>query len=679
MRMTKVFWGCSAGAVWLWACVGCSSDDRPPVVSDEAYQEEDDDDDDRGGSKLDDADDRGSANRDSGAADQDDDADGGAVVVSTLDAGSQMEAGGDPFAPSVEMLSPMDQSEPLEVFDDRVEVSCLIEGSELSDAGDLDLSTVIFELLDLDGMVLNSTPGTRGDGAGVFEATFNTQNVDSGPARVRCAAASDSPSARGASDAAQVFIDHGPLVEIVSPEEGAAESALGAVVFEYSVAPDELTDSDDAAAVSEVFLTLMGQMFEMTEREGQSGVYRTTIDFSDPERFEDVSTGSIQVSVSAINDRGVTSTTRYEFILDGTGPSVAIQSPTDTTIIGGTVAFTAKIEDDVSAVDWDTLVVSLNDLQFPYDRDGPWRISGSEITFTFETGEITGSIEQITANVNVRDIAGNVSEGAAVLYYRDEQPPKISLDPPNHRWVDEEKRECSLSFDPLGSSPNDGDRVPDLAQYRALVVDQTNTAEGSDVFHLAGVRPDSVDLFVRRHGEPLVIDTDNDGVCDDVDDDGTRFQELTGLAPAGAPASSPAGDTEPPAPYFECTFPDRQPQNLCAEQHSDLTYVLKHDHKGAERVIYAVSPDNGLECTGRRWELPSAGLSDYQGWVCLAVRAYDNVGNRGVSPPIRVCLDNGQVEGDPACELNPDEPPPDCTDGCADPPSFGFDELFVSD
>src|SRR5690606_11714159 len=113
--------------------------------------------------------------------------------------------------------------EPLEVFDDRVQVSCRIRGSELADAGDVDLSTIVFELLDLDGMVLNSTPGERGDGTGVFEATFNTQNVESGAALVRCAAASDSTSARGASDAAQVFIDHGPLIEIVSPEEGAAE------------------------------------------------------------------------------------------------------------------------------------------------------------------------------------------------------------------------------------------------------------------------------------------------------------------------------------------------------------------------------------------------------------------------------------------------------------------------
>src|SRR5690606_38536200 len=132
----------------------------------------------------------------------------------------------------------------------------------------------------------------------------------------------------------------------------------------YTVAPDRLVAGDEDADVSEVFLTLMGEVFEMDEREGQSGVYRTTVDFSDPERFEEVSTGSIQISVSAINGRGITSTTRYEFILDGTGPNVTIQSPADTNIVGGTVVFKMQIADDVSAVDWDTLVVSLNNLQF---------------------------------------------------------------------------------------------------------------------------------------------------------------------------------------------------------------------------------------------------------------------------------------------------------------------------
>src|SRR5690606_24224829 len=120
-----------------------------------------------------------------------------------------------------------------------------------------------------------------GNGPGVFEATFNTQNVESGAVLVRCAAASDSASARGASYVAQVFIDHGPLIEIVSPEEGAAESALSAVVFEYAVAPDRLAAEDADADVSEVFLTIMGEIFEMTEREGQAGVYRATVDFSD--------------------------------------------------------------------------------------------------------------------------------------------------------------------------------------------------------------------------------------------------------------------------------------------------------------------------------------------------------------------------------------------------------------
>lgn len=479
------------------------------------------------------------------------------------------------------------------------------------------------------------------------------------------------------------FLDHGPTIEIVTPEEGAPESALGAVAFEYEVRRDELVPGDTDAEVAEVSLTVMGERFEMVEREGQPGLFRTTVDFSDPELFEDISTGAVQVAVSASNLRDTTRTTRYDFVLDGTGPKVTIALPVDTAIVGGTVALNLTVTDSVSSVDWDTLTVRLNDLSFHYDANGPWRIVGDAVTFTFETGEITGSIEQITVNVNVDDVAGNASPGAAVLYYRDELAPIVSMDPPNFRAFNEDQLTCSLSFDPLGVSPENGQRVPDLAQYRALVVDRTNSAAGADVLHLAYVDPDSVDLFVRRHGEPLVIDTTKDGVCDDIAEAGARFQELTGLAPTGVAPKRVEGAEDdslvtPVVPAEFCTFPVGQDVHLCRDNWSDLTMVVAHSNKVSERTIYAVSPDNDLECTGRRWELSSAGLADYQGWVCLAVRALDNVGNRGVSKPIAVCLDNSQVEGEPACKVDLTELPPDCTDGCSDPPALPADGVYIS-
>jgi hypothetical protein len=205
----------------------------------------------------------------------------------------------------------------------------------------------------------------------------------------------------------------------------------------------------------------------------------------------------------------------------------------------------------------------------------------------------------------------------------------------------------------------------------------TNDTPGLDVLHPAYVNRESVDLFVRRADAPLVIDTNDDGVCDDIAEEGTRFQELTALTPVGAPLYTAEGqvDAFPAVSEDICVPRGRTPPNyLCTEQASDLQIVIGHSVNRAEPLIYAVSPDNSYECTGRGWELPSAGLSDYQGWVCLAVRAFDYVGNRGVSKPLAVCLDNSQISGDPECPL----PVPDCMDGCTPPPELNESNYLLA-
>jgi hypothetical protein len=215
--------------------------------------------------------------------------------------------------------------------------------------------------------------------------------------------------------------------------------------------------------------------------------------------------------------------------------------------------------------------------------------------------------------------------------------------------------------------------VQDLEMYRALVWDDTNFASGINIYHSAGVDRDSVALFARRADGPLVIDTTGDGRCDDIDQESTRFQELTAIDPVGAALyqNTPGEENVSPAIGNLCVLTDRTPPSrLCEDEVSDLTFVIANNTSEDEPVIYAVSPDTGLECTGRQWELRSAGLQGYQGWVCLAVLGYDKVGNRGVSKPIAVCLDNDQVDGQPSCHTDLSEPAPGCTDGCADPPAF---------
>lgn len=574
--------------------------------------------------------------------------------------------------PMVSMLTPTDARSPDEVYDEELLVRCRFEPAEGSE---LDTSTVFFELVNDDEEVLQSLPGARGDEPNVYEVTFPVQNLDSGPVHARCGVSDSSAESKLGATRATTFIDHGPVVAIITPADGAAESALGAVAFEYRIAPDELIDDDAAAAIGPVRLAVLGEQFELIESSDDPGVYRTTIDFADPEVFEEIPSGVVQVAVAATNQREITHTERYTFLLDGTGPTISLETPKDTSIVGGTVTLELEVEDAVSSVDWDTLEVQLNDEVFPYDANGPWDLDEETVRFTFETGQITGSVVQINLNVRVDDVAGNESAGASALFYRDEQPPIVSLDPPNFRIMEADSSPaiCSLSFDPLGSSPANGERVWDLARYRALVWDQTNGASGQEVFYLAGTDTSSVDLFVRRAGTPLVIDTTGDGQCDDVDHQGTRFQELTALKATGNVVfrEESDGHIAPIVSEETCDFVSRsEPKHLCENQASDLTVVIDQPNYDDERAIYVVSPDNGFECTGRSWELRSAGLSGYQGWVCLAVRALDRVANRGVSEPIAVCLENDQVDGLPSCHEDLSEPAPDCTDGCSDPPGI---------
>jgi hypothetical protein len=110
-----------------------------------------------------------------------------------------------------------------------------------------------------------------------------------------------------------------------------------------------------------------------------------------------------------------------------------------------------------------------------------------------------------------------------------------------------------------------------------------------------------------------------------------------------------------------------QPKTLCTNEASDMWQVIEDDYNKTP-VIYGASVTAGLECTGVEWEF--TGKLDKDGWVCFVARALDNVGNVGVSRPLRVCVDDPSVEGTPPCASS-STTPPTCTDGCTLPPRWG--------
>ncbi|HEU5074025.1 MAG TPA: hypothetical protein VFU02_07625, partial [Polyangiaceae bacterium] len=569
--------------------------------------------------------------------------DAGASGGSTSDTGGAGGSGGSggtsnpPSAPVVAILSPEDATTPEAVYDATLEVSCKVTQAETPGSTPPDPASVVVELLN-DEELVDSQAGVEGEDADVYEASFAVQNVPPGSITVRCSATDTSTDPVIGSHEVQAFVDHGPNVTVVTPLPDAAESPLGAVVFEYEVTPAEIVEDDTGAAVELVELTVKGQDFAISPSEDDPTLYRTTIDFSDPTIFPEVPEGSVSVALTATNARGIARAERYDFLLDATGPAVFIDSPRDGAVVGGTVNLVIGLPEDASGINLDTLEVQLNSTTYHYDPNGTWAAGEEEVVFQFEAAALGGGA-QITVNVRVEDNAGNLSTTSA-LFYIDEFGPIVMLDPPNFRAVND-NGQCSYSFDPLGSSPDHAARVDSTEVYRALVWDRTNSSGGS-VLHMAGADDDSVQLFVRRPDAPLVVDTTSDGICDDIADaDALAFQDLEPLDAAGSPwfgeAEADPGPDVPPRGECLGGTATSPPDYLCDDE-SDLRTVVHHSNVTSESVVYAIAPgQNSPLCQGLEWELTTV-FPSYEGWVCLAARALDAVGNRGVSKPLAVCV-----------------------------------------
>ncbi|HEY0466577.1 MAG TPA: hypothetical protein VGC79_20355, partial [Polyangiaceae bacterium] len=332
-----------------------------------------------------------------------------------------------------------------------------------------------------------------------------------------------------------------------------------------------------------------------------------------------------------------------------------------------------------------------------------WTWDDTSGAFSFKIGSALAKNAldtQVTVNVLAKDKAGNASTGNSRIYNLDNKPPIVDLDPPNVYEVRPGTAsgtlQCSNLFDPLGvfdsslplefpnGSPNDGSTIVNFGRFRSLVWDQTNEKLGQGETFLALTDRDSVRIYVQANTDaPLLADDDNDGVCDEIwtgsaphqlkpTDKPLPFLKLVALSPTGAPI----WDGPNPPNLSQCQagagggfIP------LCGSPGiSDMSVVIRHPVSAQpfEPVIYAIEPDasaSSIICTGKKWDVASA-ISMAEGagklgWICLAARAVDNVGNPGISPPLRICLDDG---------TNPDRckdiPPPSCTDSCTPPPHF---------
>lgn len=557
--------------------------------------------------------------------------------------------------------------------------SCRVRPADESPESQIDTSTVEFILLDAQGQEVDRLAGELVDGeVDLFVADFGIANLDSGIYTVVCSA-----ETIGGDTAIQTLdfpIDAGPTITWLSPSP---DSALQITPqrFDFRVEENPIGEADDGAAIDEVWVIIEGNRYDASPVPGTPGQYFILVNFGDNSEFPQPPNGQLLVTAYANNSRPtpVTNSQTVSFEVDGEGPVITLLSPDDGDIIGGTVHLRFQIEDDISGVNHSTIKVTLNSEEHYFNEtDGRWTLVNGVVTLEFQSKDVMGSVVQTNVQIAARDAAGNDAEDVSALYQRDERPPLLSLAPPYFREGKQVTATdyCSRAFYPTGDAVRGG-LVDDLVLFRAAIWDQTNNTTGQTVFHFSGTDRTSAELWIRKADAPLLKDTSGDGTCDDIEVVGAKLQELSALTPTGeAYYGGATGDQAYPlmsipgipsasaCEYLNAAAPDR----LC-DGDSDLTVVAHHHSLPAEPVVYAVNPRTGsAECTGSAWELPSA-LTDYEGWVCAAARAYDRVGNRGISAPLTLCLDNSQIPGEPACASDLGNPP-DCTASCSLPADF---------
>jgi hypothetical protein len=591
-------------------------------------------------------------------------------------------AGGEASVPSgappvVTILSPDPVTDPLGggvIVSDSVNVTCkATQGSE-SDAAPVDPMSVKIAVLSADGqVVIAEKDATVGGNKDEYTAVVPLTGVENGAVVLRCRARSTT-YAEG-SDSLDTMADRGPKVTIMAPAKDTRLALKKPVTFTLSALPVPLASGDTQAEVAKVKLTINGVEVPVTPK-GEPGIYEAAnVDLN---ALVPKPNGVTDLAASATNRRApvaATASATSSVFVDGVGPEIIVTSPLPAKIVGGIVTVAFSVTDTGSDVNEDSVVVGINDQKRQYnDTPADWTHIGSTFTLKFESRTFPKSTVQIPINVVAEDRVGNSTTSASIPVYLDNVAPELDLDPYPVR-TQTTVGACAAAFDPVGTNAV-GDQNIGVGYnvFRAFVWDLTNEVVGSGAsLYFSGVDQSSVRLFLRNPNDPkplLINDqTPGSGACNQIGDSGDQAESINLTALMGGGVLWYGGNKTDPPTSETCTFGGNpKPTTLC-NGNSDLWQLLQHSENDlTEPAIYAYSPSAGSDCTGQGWQYSS--LVDADGWVCFAARAADQIGNIGVSRPLRLCVDDPAKPGEPACATSSVEPPT-CTDGCTPPPRAG--------
>jgi hypothetical protein len=455
-------------------------------------------------------------------------------------------------------------------------------------------------------------------------------------------------------------IDAGPIIRIDSPGEDQ---------YYKESATLDVTITDPLFPQIKSVTMLLGQQVLSFSGPSANSQYSGSIQF---DAFNPPLEGDQLLTVRATNDNGTETVVRRRFVSDSKGPTITSTIPETGALIGRVITISAQVSDPAGVLDSSVVaVIAHGDKMFEVKLAPPATGSMAQDTYTalFDTARLPVNVLFPSISFRASDLLGNQSS-VGYLVSLDNTPPLADLDPPTNlimvRTVNDIDQ-CSWPFDPVGDDAvNDLETVNQLYDVRARIEDQGNSPlfGGTDFTPISGIDDTRAQLLILDDtSKALVVDTDNDGVCDSVN---------PLLTPTTTPMSNsdallvnlspipPTGESNyvlGPAVTGVCTQGNapKPPPFLCGT--TPMTEALYYS-TGTFAAIYTVPPvaNDKVQCTGRQFDALGNHLSD--GWICLAVAVADKLGNLQVSRPLRVCVDKDGEGG----ECGAGRPaPPNCT------------------
>jgi hypothetical protein len=572
-------------------------------------------------------------------------------------------------------------------------VRCKVTRSTLTASSPIDKSAVQITLERPEDSTKLIAPAVTALVDDEYQATFDLSAFANGPLHFHCTAKDLATKPHTATVQLDTLLDLGPKIDFMEPRDKGIYTLKTPVSIRFQVSASKVGSTDVEDEIKEVKLNVGGVDTPVQESSTTPGLYQTSVNFDDHTKFP-VPPTSAQMVVSVTDARTPTAATRsskVDIVIDGDGPKIKVDDPPNRKIVHGVQELKLTVTDP-SGIKPGSLVADINSGLLVISQ---WE--GKEPSFSqkFDTRALDSDhkLTQLTINITASDGVGNKATVSHQLRL-DNLPPLLELDPP---YIREERMSganayCSAAFDPVGdSAANEGQRVFSSKRYRALVIDQTNHSAGAAVDYLAGVDPTKVVLYVQPDSSlPLLIDTDQDGVCDDINsldlpekDRPTQLQLLP-VNPGGtAWYSKSINTTNPLHMATRCIADpggsDTAPTPICPSPYTEMFRVVPGPSQGKPAAVYAVNPSNdgsSGECAGGSWELASIAK---EGWLCMAARAEDTIGNIGVSAPLHICFDDGiSGNGVPTCT----DEPPSCTgmpspSGCTITPAQHFERDAV--